>query len=252
MSFLVMFELLMMSRQEVDSDSEKNIRSKHFCDQDVDVSIHIVNEFVRMESRPLDPIRVIDAVEKVVLSSACDPKFFSRAQMRRVASVLGNSHISDQALLRMIEEADKELIQSKVRAEPWNAWKIYSDAVSKRPSDSKSRLELGKSLASAERHEDAMHHLEISSRDPRTFQSATFALASLQIQNQPEEAARRYATLIYVEPLSEIYWLSFADALKCLHHRSPSSPHNFTKARCGMWAHLLCPPSSARVLCLEH
>ncbi len=237
----------MISRQEAKSSGEKSIRSKRFCDKDVEVSIHIVNEFVRMETRPLDPILVIDTVERVAMSSGCDPKFLSLAQMDRVASMLGNVRLSDQALLQMIQQADKEMLQSKVKAEPWNAWKIYSDAVSKRPSDSETRLELGKSLALAEMYKDAMHHLDISSRDPVTFQQATFALASLLIQKQPEEAAKRYAALISVEPLSEIYWLSLADALKGL-HGSSSSPQNFTRTRCGTWMHLLCSPSPARGL----
>jgi hypothetical protein len=247
MYFLVMFELLMVSRQEPDGNGYNSVRSKRLCDKDVVVSIHVVNQFVRMESRPLDPIRVINVVEKVATSSGCDPKFFSLTQMNLAASMLGKGGLSDEVLLQMIEHADKELIESKVKEAPHNAWKIYSDAVSKRPYDSKTRLELGKSLALAERHADAMHHLEISSRDPATFQSATFALASLLIQDQPDEAAKRYSALISAEPLSEIYWLCFADALKGLHHRSSIS-QNMTKTRCGIWARLLCSPRPALVL----
>ncbi len=226
--------LLMVSNQETGQTGGSSVLSKRsICDKDVELSIHVVNQFVRIESRPLDPIRVINVVEKVATSSGCDPRFFSLAQMHLVASMLGKGLFSDEALLQMIEQADKEFLQSKIEAEPWNSWKIYSDAVLKRPSDSGTRLELGKSLALAGKDADAMRQLEISSRDPATFQSATFALASLLIQNQPEDAAKRYADLISLEPLSEIYWLCFADALRLLHHRHGSTLQNFTKTRCG-------------------
>ena len=184
------------------------------CDKDVDVSMDLVNQFVRMDQIPLDPFKVISVLEKIAVGSGCNPNFFSISQMRTAVSMLKNDHLSDEDLWHMVEVANRQQLQSKVDSSPMLAWKFYSEALQKWPRDSRLRFELGKSLAAVGRYDDAIFHLKWASEDSTTFQIATYALASLTIGKKPEEAVAYYTSLIAADPSSETYWFLFADALK--------------------------------------
>ena len=201
--------------------ADSNYQHSTICDQDVEVSINLINQFVRMNVVPLDLFKVIRVMEQVAVASGCNPSFFSFRQMRSVASMLQNEHISDKELWRMIELAKREQLESKVEAEPWNAWKFYSEALQLWPSDSHLRLELGKSLARVDRHDDAALHLRLAAIDSASFQTATFALASLLMPKDPDEAVNCYAALIAADASSEIPWLLLSDGLKLMLARDP-------------------------------
>ena len=87
--------------------ADSNYQHSTICDQDVEVSINLINQFVRMNVVPLDLFKVIRVMEQVAVASGCNPSFFSFRQMRSVASMLQNEHISDKELWRMIELAKR-------------------------------------------------------------------------------------------------------------------------------------------------
>jgi hypothetical protein len=209
--------LLIFSRDQSQSIST--------CDRDIDVSMNLVNQFVRIDRIPLDPMKVIQVLENVILSTGCDPNFFSVAQMKMATLLLKRKDISDDRLLHMIEIANREELQSKVEAQPHLAWKFYSEALLKWPADSRLRFELGKSLAIMERYDDAISNLKLAAQDSIMFQAATFAMASILRGRSSEDAIACYTALVGAEPSSEVYWFMFSDALQMASSRDTSSRH---------------------------
>ena len=125
------------------------------CDKDTEISIHLVNGFVRLSPRKARPMLVVRELEEIQAKYQCDPNWLSFFQYREVAANLGFGQLSAADLWTMIHTAEKEHLDSLVLAEPGRALELYAAAVAKRPTDAGIRFDFGKALAIAGREADA-------------------------------------------------------------------------------------------------